>query len=320
MSHGANVINMSLGGPRPSTLENSVFLQALKGGVLSIAAAGNGGDGRDCDIWTDPSRPERQACKMHYPSGYDSVMSVAAVDSDKKIASFSQTNSKVEIAAPGVQVLSTVPTGSMMDVTLTGGQLTTDVVPMDNFPIPDAPVMGPLLDCGKAITKADCSGGNAAGAVCLIERGDATFAQKAVSCEEAGGVAAVIYQRADATGPVLGTLGETFVDIPVVGIDRATGLELKTNHLGNQATLTFAISHYDYDWYDGTSMATPHVAGVAALLWSRNPQCGPTDIRTAMNATAEDLGVRGRDRYFGNGLVQAKLADDYLKSKGCTGQ
>jgi serine protease len=38
-----------------------------------------------------------------------------------------------------------------------------------------------------------------------------------------------------------------------------------------------------------------------------------------MNATAEDLGTPGRDKYFGNGLVQAKAADDYLTQTGCSG-
>jgi subtilisin family serine protease len=317
---GANVINMSLGGELPSRLENAVFLHAQKMGVLSIAAAGNGGDGRTCDLWTDPSRPERQACKMHYPSGYDSVMSVAAVDEDRAIADFSQVNSKVEIAAPGVSVLSTVPTGSMMDVTLATDLGTTDVVPMDNFPIPAAPVAGPLLDCGKALSTSDCNGGNAPNAVCLIERGDQTFAVKAMSCEEAGGVAAVVYQREGAVGPVLGTLGDTHVKIPVVGTDRATGLALKAGALGTVATVTFELSHYDYDYFNGTSMATPHVAGVAALLRSRHPSCGPTEIRAAMNATAADLGTPGRDKYYGNGLVQAKAADAYLAQKGCIGQ
>jgi len=319
MDHGANVINMSLGGSLPSRLENAVFLQALKSGVLSIAAAGNGGYGRSCDIWEDPSRPERQACKMHYPASYASVMSVAAVDDKKHWATFSQINSKVEIAAPGVSVLSTVPTNSMMDVTLESGLGITDVVPMDNFPIPTAPVSGLLQHCGFALTAADC--GDAAGKVCLIERGGATFAQKAVSCQTAGGVAAVVYQdeaRAD-EGTVNGTLGTTHVDIPVVGTDRPTGVALEANYLGTLATVAFTPSHYDYDFYSGTSMATPHVAGVAALLWSRHPQCGPTDIRTAMDATAEDLGTHGRDNYFGYGLVQAKAADDYLTKNGCSG-
>jgi serine protease len=66
-------------------------------------------------------------------------------------------------------------------------------------------------------------------------------------------------------------------------------------------------------------MATPHVAGVAALIWSLHPACGPTEIRTAMNATAVDLGSPGRDKYYGNGLVQAQDADAYLTAHGCTG-
>lgn len=317
VSSGAKVINMSLGGPRPSVLENTVFLKAQKNGVLSIAAAGNGGDGRSCDIFEDPGHPERQACKMHYPSGYDSVVSVAAVDDKAEIASFSQTNSKVEIAAPGVSVLSTVPTGSMMDVTLQTALGTTDVVPMDNFDIPAAPVAGSLVDCGLAETAVDC--GDATGKICLIERGSFTFAQKAVSCETAGGIGAVVFQNAVTPGPVLGTLGDVHVGIPVVGTDRATGLALLDTEIGQQATLSFVVSDYNYDSFSGTSMATPHVAGVAALIWSKHPDCGPTDIRAAMNATAVDLGAPGRDRNYGNGLVQAQDADAYLTAHGCTG-
>jgi len=320
VSNGAKVISMSLGASRPSVLENATFLQAQKAGVLSIAAAGNGGEGRVCDMFEDPSHPERQACKMHYPAGYDSVVSVAAVDDHAVVASFSQINSKVEIAAPGVSVLSTVPTGSMLDVVLASGLGNTDVVPMDGFDIPIVPVAGLLQDCGLGTSADDCGGvGGATGKMCLIERGGVTFATKAVSCEQAGGVGAVVFQRAGVDGPVLGTLGGTEVGIPVVGTDRTIGLALRTTYLGTQATLTFTPSGYDYDYYSGTSMATPHVAGVAALIWSTHPGCGPTDIRTAMNATAVDLGSPGRDKYYGNGLVQAQDADAYLDAHGCTG-
>lgn len=317
MDHGANVVNMSLSGILPSVLENAAFLHAQKNGVLAIAAAGNGGAGRTCDMFADPSHPERQSCRMHYPSGYDSVVAVAAVDSAANVASFSQVNSKVELAAPGVSVLSTVPTGSMMDVTLEAGGNTTDVVPMDNFEIPAAPVVGLLQDCGLGTQASDC--GDATGKICLIERGAVSFAIKAVACQDAGGVAAVVFQSATGTGPVLGTLGTTFVDIPVVGMDRTTGLALRANYLGTSATLAFTLSGYDYDYFNGTSMATPHVAGVAALIWSRHPECGPLEIREAMNATALDRGTPGRDKYYGFGIVQAQDADEYLKANGCTG-
>jgi serine protease len=61
-------------------------------------------------------------------------------------------------------------------------------------------------------------------------------------------------------------------------------------------------------WYlQGTSMATPHVAGVAALLISRGITT-PDAIRNRLRDTAVDLGARGWDPYFGYGLVNAATA------------
>jgi subtilisin family serine protease len=62
-------------------------------------------------------------------------------------------------------------------------------------------------------------------------------------------------------------------------------------------------------------MATPHVAGVAALLWSANPAWTNVQIREAMDMTAMDLGEPGRDIAYGYGLVQADAALQYLLSK-----
>jgi thermitase len=58
----------------------------------------------------------------------------------------------------------------------------------------------------------------------------------------------------------------------------------------------------------GTSMAAPHVAGVAALLWSQYPLLTNQQVRTILTQTADDLGAAGFDEYFGYGKVNAQNA------------
>ncbi|MCK5027293.1 MAG: S8 family serine peptidase [Candidatus Pacebacteria bacterium] len=74
---------------------------------------------------------------------------------------------------------------------------------------------------------------------------------------------------------------------------------------------TFAAPNYrtfGYYFYQGTSMASPHAAGIAALLITNNTAETPDDIRAALETTAQDLGSTGKDYYFANGLVDAAAA------------
>ncbi len=75
---------------------------------------------------------------------------------------------------------------------------------------------------------------------------------------------------------------------------------------------TFGLSPKDmgYWFYEGTSMAAPHVSGVAALLISTGVT-GPDAVREALEATAEDLGTPGKDVEFGWGLIDAYAALNY---------
>jgi hypothetical protein len=59
-------------------------------------------------------------------------------------------------------------------------------------------------------------------------------------------------------------------------------------------------------------MACPHVAAIAALVWSAKPSSTNYEVRVTLIATTEDLGVPGRDDFYGHGLVQAKKAINYL--------
>jgi len=87
---GADIINMSLGGGGyTSTMKNAVSY-ASDNGALPICAAGNDG-----------------SSSVSYPAAYSECVAVSAVDSSENLASFSQYGDKVELCAPGVDVLST---------------------------------------------------------------------------------------------------------------------------------------------------------------------------------------------------------------------
>jgi len=291
VENGANVVSMSLGGDFPTRAEGVAFQAAYNKGVLSIAAAGNDGDNG-----------------YSYPASYSSVVSVAAIDDNKVLADFSQRNSQVELAGPGVGVVSTVPmgTGADTDVTVDGSAI--EAIGMSGSPY--GAVSGALVDCGTA--EAACTG--ASGSICLIERGNITFADKVLNCQAGGGVGAIIFNNEP--GVVNGTLGDVVTAIPSVGISQEDGAAI----LGQlPATASISIEQTNYAAFSGTSMATPHVAGVAALVWSHFQSCSNSEIRTALQASAEDLGKPGRDGLYGFGLVQAADAVTYLEQHGCTG-
>ncbi len=63
-----------------------------------------------------------------------------------------------------------------------------------------------------------------------------------------------------------------------------------------------------YTTMSGTSMASPHVAGVAALVMAANPSFTNVQVRNALDSTAIDLGDPGRDPWYGYGLVNAPAA------------
>jgi subtilisin family serine protease len=284
---GSRVISMSLGGGGATRFEQRLYDGMQARGILVVAAAGNDG-----------------TSAVSYPAGYQSVMSVAAVDAAAAWADFSQFNADVEIAGPGVAVTSTVPVGSQLGSSVSVGALAYPSQPMDGSALLSA--TGPLADFGLGSAAVR---GSMTGKVCLISRGSISFADKVQNCQSSGGVGAIIYNNAE--GELFGTLAGARTAIPSVGITQADGQAL-LELVGQLATVSVGGTADVYAAYSGTSMATPHVSAVAALVWSHFPQCTAAQVRAALTATARDIDAPGPDERTGAGLVQAKAAYDRL--------
>lgn len=69
-----------------------------------------------------------------------------------------------------------------------------------------------------------------------------------------------------------------------------------------------AVLNNGYDTFSGTSMATPHVTGVAGLLLAQHPTLTNHQVRQLLFQSAVDLGEKGLDRQYGYGLVDAESA------------
>ncbi len=93
VDHGADVLSNSWGGGGFSHVLKAAVDYALKNGAVFVAAAGNG--------HTDQH--------WHYPSAYPGVIAVAASTPQDKIVDFSSRSDYLSVAAPGVNVLSTIP-------------------------------------------------------------------------------------------------------------------------------------------------------------------------------------------------------------------
>ncbi|UOQ45042.1 S8 family peptidase [Halobacillus salinarum] len=89
------VISMSLGGPTDIPELHEAIKEAVSKDISVVCAAGNEGDGRaDTDEYA-------------YPGGYPEVIEVGAIDLNRKIADFTNTNHEIDLVAPGVKILST---------------------------------------------------------------------------------------------------------------------------------------------------------------------------------------------------------------------
>lgn len=298
VSNGAKVISMSLGSSSYSSSLDTACTNAFNSGVILVAASGN--DGTNI---------------VDYPAGLSSVISVAAVDSTSARASFSNYNSDVELSAPGVGVESTVA----LDTTAVGNAVWSNISHQANMMQGTAPgsVSGTICNCGLA-TGTDAQNtcpNSVAGNIAHIRRGTNTFAQKVAHAFAKGAKGVIISNNV--SGNFNGTLSDG-TSMVAVSISQSDGDQLQT--LAQSGIVgTISVDGTLYDYYDGTSMATPHVAGVAALLFAASgTNTSASEIRNILDNSAHDLGTAGRDQYYGYGLVNASAGLSMVVPHNCS--
>jgi len=298
------VVSMSFGSAAASRAEDEAFARLRDADVLAVAAAGNSGY---------PA--------LDYPAAYPSVLSVGAIDSAKTTAWFSSGGGTLGVMAPGVDILSTVPPASVPSSAATRGAVRATGVPFQQSARGD--VTGSVVFCGFG-GPGEC-GGDAKGKIALIARGNGLyFSDKVRNAIADGAVAAVIVNYDDSplfVGSLVrpdcddtynncnGNAADLTYKWPVATLVRKSdGDKLAAQ----QGAITLSVWDDDYAVKSGTSMAAPHVAGVAALLWSLAPDAHAIDIRRAIELSAQDLGPKGFDPANGNGMVDAPAAAKFL--------
>ncbi|AVX19934.1 MULTISPECIES: S8 family peptidase [Carboxydocella] len=94
-----DIVNLSLGGKQNNPLLRYAVKRAARAGILLMAAAGNAGN------------EEGKGDTVLYPARYPEVMAVGAIDRQWQRAPFSSTGPALDLVAPGVEILSTIPGG-----------------------------------------------------------------------------------------------------------------------------------------------------------------------------------------------------------------
>jgi subtilisin family serine protease len=296
VANGADVISMSFGDDEPNQAATDACAAAAAAGVLLVASAGNEG-----------------TASPRYPATNPGVMSVAALNSDSTLASFSNFGPLLSISAPGVGVESSTPAIQTRVFFSAASRNAQNLSGSRGGSLPPTEV----VNCGLGLTAADFPP-TVNGKIAHIRRGGATFQVKATNALAAGAIGVLISNSSGGTSTFTGNLNDTFV-IPVFGISQNDGNLLLAG--GITATMSQTNVGHQYELLSGTSMSCPHVSGGAALLiglfksTGLTPALPPASTRWILEQTATDLGDPGRDDTFGHGLLNVKAAADYLAGR-----
>ncbi|RZB34846.1 MAG: hypothetical protein SRB1_00614 [Desulfobacteraceae bacterium Eth-SRB1] len=279
--NGARIANCSFGGEGDSYGEFSVATEFQGAGIIAVCAAGN--DSADNDKFPK------------YPASYDlpNIIAVAASDLNDDLADFSNYGStSVDIMAPGEGIKSTIPAYSYTEASVTiGSELPYTAYGMAFAGTTEAEgITGTLYNCGKGYPNDFPE--DVTDYIALIERGSNSsepflFSEKVSNAQAAGAIAVIIYNN---SGPfdnlTLGTPGDW---PPVVCISQENGVALTEMSTSQVTVINLLGNTFSFRNMSGTSMAAPHVSGVAGLILSKNPTLDYSAVKSAILDTVDKI-------------------------------
>jgi subtilisin family serine protease len=337
-SHGARVANMSLGGLAPNNAVRDALAHNPQ--TLFVISAGNDGPlAAKADNDLKPHYPcNYNPTTSGIAGAIDNVVCVAATDQADGLASFSDWGAEsVDLGAPGTEILSTYPvteenlsddfeTDDFASAWSSSGEGFGRAVagdgPLTSFGISDSPTAAPVPGSEHVVTlatgiplpagagactlsarryRSDTSGGSFFYEV--LSDGSQAFRNEASSAT--GGSALVPFHTAPIAGlgghEVKVRFGYTAGSSPTVD----EGIWLDEVKLRCNAPLSVPPT---YGFLEGTSMAAPHAAGAAGLLFSLKPTASVTAVRNALLAGVDPIpALSGKTRSGGRLNVSAAI-------------
>jgi subtilisin family serine protease len=320
IAKGARVINASFAGPDCSLAFYEAVSAANAAGILFVAAAGNNGSDND-NVPNFPSNfSAPSVCDGHQKAALPNVIAVAATDQHDRLATFSNFGSTtVQVAAPGVGINSTRPTSNITNIlfhtfdsnptglgyVFGGTNSTWGFTNSTSFSQPnsltDSPTGNYQNDAdsfvmGPVFSTAGQRGCQFDGRIRLSteEEFDRILIESSGDSGNNWVIGGVFSGSSDGQFvPV------TFGDIPD-GKANTSRFRFRFGSDGSVASDGVYLDDVrvacvarppsgttDYQFFQGTSMATPHVVGLAGLLLSVNPNLTVAQLRNAILNTVD---------------------------------
>lgn len=314
--NGADIINCSWGEdvrrPISKTLENAVYTAHWFYGSLVVFAAGNENDDID----------------YHSPQNMSEVVAVGAIGPDKKRSYFSSWGNNLAVCAPGgglpdwTHVQSQESSGGAYIFNRNNATLWFNLdegTSSLTVYLPRGPKGGiikvQVLDVIKALNGEEDYAGETIDTYSPMPEYNAPFTLNFPPLPKGHPAALLTLENQDGK--------ELAFDCVIINgkkYEEDDERIVKDDNFRNMASILSLKCSSPDSYYDdfvlaedylrliGTSMAAPHVCGVAALIKSKNPALNNNQIRYILTHTAEDLGEPGKDEEYGYGLVNAQAA------------